>query len=140
MRELKIGGTTVKYYNGSAKEMPSGRFKDFQRYLFEDWGIGTTAKDADNKLAHMLAYIGGGDPDKARQELINLRMTGHYIMQRISIKSYAFAILIADINGIAQTDYSEAGLANTVKLIEDNLSQQQLEQLLADVKKNSNPI
>lgn len=131
------GGIKIHYY-ANPKELPAGRFKDFQKYMFEDWGVGTDMKAIDARLSTAFNMIQQDMKDKALQELYNLRMAANYILNKLSIKSYAFAVLIGKINDDVCTDYSEDGLKAIIEKIEGNLTQQQIETVAEAVKKNLN--
>ncbi len=135
MRELQFDTHTLKYFAG-VKEMPAGRFKEFQKYLFEDWGVGTTMPEVDLRLANAFQLVANNTKDKALQELHNLRLTINYIINKLSIKSYALAVLIFEVDGDKKYDYTEDGLKKTVELIEKTVPQQTIEQIVEDIKKN----
>lgn len=135
MRELTIDNTVIKYF-ATVKEMPAGRFKEFQKYLFEDWGVGTTMKDVDLRLSNAFQLITNDSKDKALQEMLNLRLTFNYIINKLSIKSYALAVLFAEVGGVKKYDYSEDGLKVLVQWFEKELPQATIEQIVEDVKKN----
>lgn len=136
MRKLELESElTISYYS-SVKEMPAGRFKDFQKYLFEAWGVGNTMADVDQRLANSFQLVATGAKEKATQELMNLRVSINYIINRISIDSFAFAVLISEFNGEKIVDYTESALAELIKKFENFLSQQEMETIVDDVKKN----
>lgn len=138
MQKIKgIDGTVILYY-ANPKELPAGRFKDFQKYVFEDWGIGTDMKAIDQRLATTYNMIMQDMKDKALQELRNFRMTANYILNKLSIKSYALAVLITQIGEEKFTDYSESGLNLIIEKLDDNLTQMQMEEVVETVKKNLN--
>lgn len=136
MRTLEFAEKeTLKYFT-SPKEMPSGRFQQFQKYLFEMWGVGSTMADVDQRLANAFQLLDAGDKVKGRQELMNLRMTANYIINKLSIDQYAFSILIAEFNGRALTDYSESALSELVKEFKDKIPHITIQEIVDDVKKN----
>ncbi len=136
MRILTISPELKLTYFAGAKEMPAGRFKEFQKYLFEDWGVGTTMEAVDLRLANAFQLVANDAKDKAIQELHNMRMTINYILNKLSIKSYALGVLIFEFNGEKRYDYSEDALANLVEKLEKEMSQDQIEFVINDVKKN----
>ncbi len=135
MRKIEVGGLTLSYYS-SDKEIPAGRFKDFQKYLFEAWGVGSSIQDVDQRLANAYQMIANGAKDKALQELQNFRLTLNYILNKVSVKQYAFAILVTEINGRKCPDFSESALGEVITEIETNLTQGEIEQVVDEVKKN----
>lgn len=135
MTEVKTdSGDAIRYYS-SAKEMPSGRFTQFQKYLFESWGVGSTMQDVDLRMANAFQLVAADSKDKALQELYNLRLTINYVIEKLSINSYAFAILISEYNGEMQTDFSESALSNLIDRFKNDLSQERIEAIVEDVKK-----
>lgn len=136
MRVLLIDDKIELKYFTSPKEMPAGRFKDFQKYLFEDWGVGTTMKDLDTRLVNAFNFVINDAKDKALQELHNLRLTANYIIQKLSIKSYALAILVCEFNGKKVEAYGESDLKLIVDEMEKHIPQELVEQVVDDVKKN----
>jgi hypothetical protein len=134
MTELQVKQGKIIYF-ASAKDMPAGRFTQFQKYLFEDWGVGTTMADVDMRLSNAFQLVASDAKDKALQELKNLRMTYNYIIQKMSIKSYAFAVLVKELDGVPVDDYSESGLSKIVNVIEKEVPQSVIESIVEDVKK-----
>lgn len=132
---ITSSGLKILYY-ANPKELPAGRFKDFQKYMFEDWGVGSDMNAVDSRLATAFTLIGSDMKDKALQELYNLRLTFNFIIEKLSVKSYAFAVLIGSIDGESQTDYSENSLTRIVNRIGDQITQQEMETVIEAVKKN----
>jgi hypothetical protein len=89
----------------------------------------------DQKLSNAFQFVHQGSRDKALQELHNLRVNIHYIIENMSITSYAFAVTIHEIDGKVITDFSESGLKPIVAQIEKEISQGQIEQLVGALKK-----
>jgi hypothetical protein len=65
-------------------------------------------------------------------------MTANYIINKLSIKSFAFAIIVHELNGNVLYDTSEAGLQKVVTELE-KLPQQVIENMVEDVKKKLRP-
>jgi hypothetical protein len=133
MTTLEHSGVRVVYYSTS-KEMPAARWKDFQKYLYEDYGVGSNMQALDMRLANTFQFIANDMKEKALQELYNLRMTANYVINKLSIKSFALAIIIHELDGQVLYDTSEAGLHKVVEKLE-KLQQQVIEHIVEDVKK-----
>lgn len=137
MTTLEHNGARVVYYS-TAKEMPAARWKDFQKYLYEEYGVGSNMQALDMRLANTFQFIANDMKDKALQEVYNLRMTANYIINKLSIKSFALAIIVHELNGQVLYDTSEAGLQKVVMELE-KLPQQVIENIVEDVKKKLRP-
>lgn len=117
MRTEKLNGHTVKLYDG-VDEMPVGRFQRFNKCLLYDTGIGSDFADVDAHMSRIAAYI-PKDPAKALQELENMRNNLYYIVQGVSPRNMAFAALVTEIDGRPRNDLSDAGLNETLALLDD---------------------
>lgn len=117
MRTEQLNGHMVKLYDG-VDEMPVGRFQRFNKCLLYDTGIGSDFADVDAHMSRIAAYI-PKDPAKALQELENMRNNLYYIVQGVSPRNMAFAALVTEIDGRPRNDLSDAGLNETLDLLND---------------------
>jgi hypothetical protein len=122
----------------SSKELPINRFNEFNKYLIQDAGIGSTTGDVEGHFNNLHRLLAGNKVEEAQREAYNLHYNFHLAINKISIRSLSFLILVDNIDGKSLTDYSEEGLLKTAdELGRAGLTQAQVEEILSDVKKNS---
>lgn len=135
MNNIKsLSGKEIVYW-ANAKEMPAGRHHVFQKYLFEEWGIGSKMEAVSLRLSTLGQFIAHKDNEKAAQEYQNLRMACNYILSKININSYALACIIYSYDGQQYKDYSEAGLGKLIEAYKDDISQEIVDDIVDAVKK-----
>lgn len=135
MKTIQLGKNVIEIFD-DIKEFPITRYKDFQKYLVEDSGIGSNM-GAVNKHFEMLdRFLKAGKLSEAQQERDNLHMNLFMMIEGISITSVSFCCLIHSINGDVVKDLTEEGLkAMGEKLADHGMTSGQLDDLLEDVKK-----
>lgn len=122
----------------SIKELTADRYKDFQKYLIQSAGYGSTMEDVDRHFRNLDVFLNTGKIEEAIQERENMRMNMFLMLNKINIDHAAFACLIDSVNGIKVTDYSENNLLSIVQMLgEHGLLQTQVEEIISDVKKKS---
>lgn len=132
-------GNSIQLF-GSIKELPIARYKVLQTILLQDSGIGADMAAIDQRLERILMFANAEKPQETREEVLNLRYTFYSLLKGLDYKTRAFACLISEINGVKQTDLSDEGLKNTVKVLEDlDISFEQVESWWDDVKKKLIP-
>jgi hypothetical protein len=139
MNTIEKGGLKIVIWE-TEKEFPAGRFNAFQKFKFEEWGIGSQMSDVDQRLANLVTLVTAwSSKEKALQELQNLRMSMNYCLNTISFPSYAMACFVKSIDSKEFVDYSETGLKEVVTILEKNLSQGEIEDLVEAIKKKLSP-
>lgn len=135
MREIicKNGSFLI---NETTKELPINRYKDFQKYLVQESGIGSDINGIDNHFKNLDLFLQSNKIQEALVERYNLHINFYLIFERMDIKSLAFASLVDSINGQEVTDFSERNLLK----ISDQLGAMkfkrgQLENILQELKK-----
>jgi len=135
MRNINLSKPVVVY--DSINEMPISRYSDFQRGLMIDAQIGSTIQDFDLIFNKAIKFIDGEKYKDAVQALLNVRQGVYLAQQGESPTNYAFAALVTSIDGVRITDYSDVGLKEILeRLNELGLTQDKLNEVLEDVKKN----
>lgn len=132
MKTYKIGGKNVVIFD-SVEDLPVFRFYKYNKMLLIDAGIGADLIDANRHLERAIIYC-GSKPDKAHQELENLRQTFHFIQSEINPKHLAFAARVYSIDGDVRSDVSDEGLKATLDLLRDS-PVSQIEKVLGEIKK-----
>lgn len=128
-------GTVVTLYAG-AKECPSIRYKELQKYLLMDTGIGSDMQAVAAKFSKMNAFLTKGQTEDAKNESENLFYNIFSIMQKIDYKSYAFVCMVYSIGPRLCNDLSDEGLNDTIAYLEKTLiTQNQIETALEEIKK-----
>jgi hypothetical protein len=119
-------GTEIKIFS-SPKELPIGRYSDFQKYLANSFNIVGT-------LNRAKAFSQESQFENCEIEIDNAIYQIEELSKGISTTGLAFAVMIYSINGIVRDDTSEDGLKETLSLIGD-ISQYEIEIAIEDVKK-----
>lgn len=114
----KIGKHTVEYYD-TIDELPIIRFHRYQKFLLIDAGIGSDINSFDQRIEKTRHFLIAGKPEKARQELENLRQCVYMIQTGLNPQHLAFAALVTKLDGKDCTDLSEDALKNLTKVLED---------------------
>jgi len=116
--------------------MPIMRYSDFQRGLIIDSQIGSTIGDFDQIFGKISAFIYAGKTKEAGQALLNVRTGIYMALQGQAPSHYAFAAIVKSIDGKEIEDYSESGMGEVIRELNDlGLTQEILEDTLGNVKK-----
>lgn len=122
----------------SIKELPINRYTDFQKYIIQDAGIGSTMRDVEEHFRMLDRFIALGQIEEAARERYNLHFNLYLGINKISIRHITFGCLIDSINDVKITDYSEANLQNVCdQLGAMGLIEEQVADILEEVKKKS---
>lgn len=139
MRTLNLKGGNVELYEG-VKEMPVHVFAEFQKYLVQDGGIGSTMDDVTRHYGNLYKLLGAGMAAEAATESYNLYQNLYLAINKINIGHISFACFVHSIKGAPLLDHSETNLrATSVRLGKMGLTQGQVEDILEDLKKKLIP-
>lgn len=137
MKTIKLSGGTIKIYE-DIKEMPIQRYKDFQKYLLQDSGIGSTMADVDRHFRMLDRFLSAGKLNEAKQERDNLHMNFFMVLEKINILDISFVCLIHSINNEILYDTTEENLRRiSERLGKMGMTKGQLEDITNEVKKKS---
>lgn len=115
---VKIGNHTVEMYD-TIEELPIVRFHKYQKMLLVDAGIGADITAFDQRIERTRRFLAAGKPDKAAQELENMRQCVFLIQNGINPKHRAFAALVTKIDGQECKDISDDALAAITAKLND---------------------
>jgi len=139
MRTLNLKGGNVELYE-SVKEMPVHIFAEFQKYLVQDAGIGSTMDDVTRHYGNLYKLLSAGMTAEAATESYNLYQNLYLAIHKINIGHICFACFVHSIKGAPVTDHSETNLGMIgVRLGKMGLTQGQAEDILEDLKKKLMP-
>ncbi len=133
MVTAKIGKHTIEFYD-TIEELPIVRFHKYQKLLLVDAGVGSDITAFDQRIEKARRFLIAGQPDKAQQELENLRQCVFLIQIGLSPKHRAFAALVTKLDGEDCTDIGDDALAAITEKLND-VSEQELTAQLDAVKK-----
>lgn len=133
MVTVKIGKHTVEMYD-AIDELPIVRFHKYQKLLLVDAGIGADITAFDQRIEKTRRYLMDGKPEKAQQELENLRQTVYFIQTGINPKHRAFAALVTKIDGRDCNNLSDVALTELLETLQD-VPEKELTAQLEAVKK-----
>lgn len=118
MVTVKIGTHTVEYYD-TIDELPIVRFHKYQKLLLVDAGIGADIAAFDQRIERTRRYLAAGKPDKAQQELENMRQCVFLIQSGTNPQHRAFAALVTKIDGQECNELSDDALAAVTERLND---------------------
>ena len=118
MKEVKLGKHKVVLYN-SIEELPIVRFHRYNKMLRLDAGLGSDLGAIDGHIERAVRYITNDKRKEAATEMDNIRQTIYMIMQGLSPKHLAFAVLVKEIDGKPCDDVSDEGLQKTLEVLGD---------------------
>lgn len=124
----------------SPKELTIDRYTEFQKYIIQDSGIGSTIEDVYKHFNKIDAFLSVDKIAEAITERTNQHFNFYMMLNSISITDRSFALLVESIDGILISDYSEHGLKSIGdKLAKLRLRRSKMEEILEEVKKKLIP-
>lgn len=134
---IELPETTVKLWQ-SPKELPIDRFADFQKYLGQAAGIGSTLGSVYGHIHTTGQLIAGDKKEQAIQELQNMAYNISIMVNRLNIHHIAFACLVNEFDNRKIIDYSEEAMNKLCKEMgAAGLTHDMVMETLSVVKKNS---
>lgn len=118
MKKINIGKHVVKLYD-SIEELPVVRYHKYTKMLLVDSGVGSDIADFDNHIERVVRYINSKKFYEASGELENLRQNVYFMQNEIDCRTFAFASLVVEIDGVACTDISDEGLKRVIEKLND---------------------
>ena len=118
MVTFEIGKHTVEMFDG-IEELPIVRFHKYQKLLLIDAGIGSDIASFDQRIEKTRRFLMAGKPEKAQQELENLRQCVYMIQNGINPKHRAFAVLVSKIDGVEYNSISDESLDAILTTLQD---------------------
>ncbi len=116
-------------------ELPIVRFHKYQKLLLIDAGVGADITAFDQRIEKTRRFLMDGKPEKAQQELENLRQSVYLIQSGINPKHRAFAALVTKLDGVECKDFSDDALARITEALSDSPEKELTAQLEAVKKK-----
>ena len=117
MRDIRINGHRIRMYD-DIETLPVVRFHKYNKMLLLDAGIGSDLSDFAAHVQRAKHFARKGD-DNALTELDNLLQNVMLIQQELSPRHLAFAVLVAEVDGVACGDLSDEGLRRTLERVQD---------------------
>ncbi len=137
LREVKLTGKNSFLIHESQKQLPINRYTDFQKYVLQDVGIGSTIESVDSHYRMLDTFLTADQTEDARRERYNLHSNLYLLINRINIEHISFACLIHSVNGQVLEDFSETNLIRICEQLgKMGLTQQMVSDILNGVKKN----
>lgn len=115
--------------------LPVVRFHKYNKMLLLDAGIGSDLSDFAAHVQRAKHFARKGD-DNALTELDNLLQNVMLIQQELSPRHLAFAVLVAEVDGVACGDLSDEGLRRTLERVQDISNAELTAELQSAKKKN----
>lgn len=138
MKKIDLFGVnTFEIYQNSS-ELPAVRYKEFQKFLLMDAGIGSDIASVNERFAALFKFLAAKKIDESMREAENLYYTHFSILDQINYTQMALGVLIHSINGQVLTDFSTDKVRAYVdELSGYGLTQYHIDEYVNDVKKNS---
>lgn len=124
----------------SIKELPIDRYSEFQKYIIQDAGIGSTIEDVYKHSEKIDVFLSTDKIQEAINERANQHFNFFFMLNKINIRHLSFAVLVDSINDQPILDYSETNLLKVCERIGKlGLTHEGLCSILEDVKKKLIP-
>lgn len=138
MQTLIVSPTCKVLLYDSIKEMPASLYQAARQYEVMAAELGSNEAEQIDMLAKAENYVVAGKLPEFHEQMKNYRMARYLTKERFQPGQLDWACRVASVNGEAITDYSEdALLAKIDEWSALGLTQQLIEDTLADVKKNA---
>ena len=109
MKKVKINRLNLVLYDG-IDEMPMDNFREFNRYVLIESGIGSDMQAVDSKLATIIRFMQLDKKESATKELLNMRQAIALVLAGTNLELMSFVPFIHSINGKPVTDLSQEGV------------------------------
>ena len=126
----------IQYYT-SIKEMPANRYTELQKMIAYDCHVGSDFADAVKHLEKLLMFVGTVDNEEVVKEATNLHNNYFFLISGLNFKSMTLACLVKTIDGEQVTITDEESVKDISRRIGEAISQQEVEDKIDEVKKNS---
>jgi hypothetical protein len=144
MRIIELATSNVAVYiRETPRELPINRYTDYQKYLIQAAGIGSTVGEVERHFNKLYSFLSSGQVENAARESQNLLYNIHLNINKIDIDSFAFLCLVDSVQERGKDpekirDFSEAGLLRLCERLGGyGLTKGQVLEILGEVKKKS---
>jgi len=128
--------TDIQYYS-SIKEMPANRYTELQKMIAYDCHVGSNFSDAIKHLEKLLMFVGKVDNEEVVKEATNLHNNYFFLISGLNFQSMTLACMVKTIDGEEVTITDEESIKDISRRIGEAISQQEVEEKIDEVKKNS---
>jgi hypothetical protein len=119
MKTINLPGAVLTAHD-SPHSLPEYRRVEHDYYAMIEANVGSSIEDVDRHFEQMLLLVGSNDVDAQVTAVNNTRFLFFNILNRQpSARALALACLVETVDGVAWTDYSEAGVEKLVRLLSD---------------------
>ena len=135
--ELQLNEVKVKIFDSIKSEgFTIDKWNEFQSYLVQDIGIGSTMQDVNSHHAKLDHFLANNNLKEAAKERENMQYNFFAMLNKINFKSLCFGILIDSVNDEKVTDYSEGAIKKRIDyLASKGLTNDHVSGILEEVKK-----
>lgn len=135
-QKVRLQRGTIELYT-SIHELPCSLFSEFQCYLIQDLGIGSTLEDLNTRFQTLDSLLSAGKIQEAISERYNQHIGLFLALEKFTPSHLSFGCLVYSVNGEEVKDHSEDGLKRLVKRLSGmGLTNELVKDYLNDVKKN----
>ena len=132
---VKAGKYRVELWD-DLNEIPANRLQEFNVAVLVDAEIGGDLSAVDGHIEKMLKLIKTGDSEKLTNQLMGMRQSIYFVVQKVSPRHKAFVSLIKTINGKPIDSLNEEKVKDVIdKLSGEGLTETRIKQIVEEVKK-----
>ena len=112
----RINKAKVEIYD-SIDELPIDRFMEFNKSVMIDAGIGSDLASIDKRISTIMHWNKNGHTENVAKELMNMRQTIAFVLNKQSPKMSSFICLVKSINNKPVTNLSTSGIQEAIDTI-----------------------
>jgi len=132
---VKVGKYRVELWD-DLSEMPATRMQEFNVAVLVDANVGGDLEAIDQHLQRLLKLVKLDDKEKLTNEVMAMRQSMFFVIQKVSPRHKAFVSLIKSINGKPLDSLSEDTIKQVIeKLSDEGLTEGKIKQVVSEVKK-----
>jgi len=134
MKKFIIGKHEVEIFD-TIDEMLITRYKEYNKYLIIESGIGSTLDDINRNMDKLAAYITAKDSDNALKQLMLLKQSLYFAMQGQAPDLMSFACLIYSVDGDVNESLTPESLQEVLNKFKNKLTVKVAAEILDSIKK-----
>lgn len=132
-------GHTLTFFD-SIKNLPAARHVLFQTRQLADVGLGSGMAGVDERLEELGRWLAAGKLEEATEAFQNLRLSCWSALNAYDWQAWSLLALLSEIDGVPVADVSDTACPGLIDRLSGlGLTSADVEEVLADVKKNSMP-
>jgi hypothetical protein len=132
---VKAGKYKVELWD-DLKDIPAGRLQEFNVAVLIDAEIGGDLSAIDGHIEKLLRLVKTGDQEKLTNEVMAMRQSIYFVVQKVSPRHQAFVSLIKSIDGKPVDTVSQEKVRAIIdKLSGEGMTETRIKEVVEEVKK-----